>query len=406
MTEREAMQQARVAIAGGPRSGKTTLTDEIARERPGDPVIHTDDYMHLDWSEVSAAIVEDCSRLDRFILEGVRVPHALRKGLEADVVIWLGEARAERTPEQESMALACATVFDEWREDHPDAVVVDGVADRGRTTAGGRMKTAAQVIQEAGYEPHVRALMPFQVVRGTEYPSGEGNPAEGLARAGKGQREIVGIASEEGFAGDGIMLDPSGFPEAIGDWLRFGAIQSGHRLAPEHSVGLGLDGGWSAGVGMTIRAMISRAPDVESVWVKIDEGILRALSIGFFVLEGEWDDSIGELGAFRATRFVIPEVSIVRLPADPNALFEVSRSLRLPQGELRERMSDPALREVLLHGRSVEEPKKYRTVREAPQGHDVVEEFGAAAAVALMSSMQQRQRVQGLVRAVAERVHT
>ena len=257
------------------------------------------------------------------------------------------------------------------------------------------MRTAGQEILEAGYEPHVRVRMPFEIM-----PE-EGERAEG--ERAKKKREIVGVASAKNFAGDGLLLDPAGFPAAIADFMEWGAIQSGHRLAPEFSVGLAKDAAWSE-VGMTVRALISHAPDVESTWVKIEEGILRAFSIGFFILEGNWDETIGEFGTFVATRFSIVEVSVVRIPADPGATFQVSRALRFTGGlaEMRERLSDPVSRAEILHGKAPAVPVR-RTIQVAHAGHSrsLAEDMIAASAAA---SAQRHLLVRSLIRAVAERV--
>ncbi len=53
---------ARVAIGGGPRVGKTTLA-ALATDRP---VVHTDDWRGLPWSDQPYAIIEACSTHERF----------------------------------------------------------------------------------------------------------------------------------------------------------------------------------------------------------------------------------------------------------------------------------------------------------------------------------------------------
>jgi hypothetical protein len=248
------------------------------------------------------------------------------------------------------------------------------------------MRTAAETIAQSGYEPHVRVAAPFHIVR---------------AQTLKGEdpeRTIEGTASVEGFMGDGVLLDPGGFPEAIRDYMEFGLIQSGHRLTPEFTIGKASDARWTDGVGMTIRGMVSRAPDVESTWIKIEEELLRALSLAFFILDGEWDVGID---AFRATRFVIPEVSVVPLPRDTGARFEVARSFRVPRTELRTLLEEKGRRERFLFGR----PQKRgpaTPLRKVAIGHDdVTEDVLAAAAV---GSVHRHLLTQSLLTAVAQRV--
>ncbi len=108
----------RICIAGGPKTGKTTLAGELGLE----PVRHTDDTIALipDWSEASKHVATWMDEPGPWAIEGVALPRALRKWLAAnpegrpcDVVCWLDAAVVPRTPKQDSMAKGCATV---WRE--------------------------------------------------------------------------------------------------------------------------------------------------------------------------------------------------------------------------------------------------------------------------------------------------
>lgn len=68
----------RIAITGGPLTGKTTLAPTL-----GSPVIHGDDFMHLGWSQSSQALAHAMRDPGPWVAEGVQVPRALRKMLEA-----------------------------------------------------------------------------------------------------------------------------------------------------------------------------------------------------------------------------------------------------------------------------------------------------------------------------------
>lgn len=110
----------RIVIAGGPKTGKTTLGNRIASDMPRSEVHHTDAVIDLGWSEASAGVATWFDRPGPWCIEGVAVPRALRKWLAAhaegkpcDVVIWLEEPHEERTPGQVTMARGCATVFAE-----------------------------------------------------------------------------------------------------------------------------------------------------------------------------------------------------------------------------------------------------------------------------------------------------
>lgn len=101
--------------------GKSTLAQSIKADRP---VIGTDDYKDMPWEEIPLAMIRDISPLPRFLVEGVMVPRALRKGLEVDAVIYLTIPKvAERLPGQVAMAKGVRTVFDEWHASHRNVPV-------------------------------------------------------------------------------------------------------------------------------------------------------------------------------------------------------------------------------------------------------------------------------------------
>lgn len=117
---------ARVVIAGGPKTGKTTLAHEMVGgdderdrgEHAHVTVRHTDDLIHMGWSESSAAAALWLDEPGPWIIEGVAAPRALRKwlgshpeGKPCDVVYWLDAQRVELTPGQAAMAKGCATVW-------------------------------------------------------------------------------------------------------------------------------------------------------------------------------------------------------------------------------------------------------------------------------------------------------
>lgn len=112
-------QYARIAIVGGPDTGKSTLA-AVATDRE---VISSDDWLPgqrrhnpaLDWSAQSLDMVRVCSRLSRFVFEGVRAAHALRKGLQVDAVVCRWRPWLPLTTEQAAMAKGISEkVFPGW----------------------------------------------------------------------------------------------------------------------------------------------------------------------------------------------------------------------------------------------------------------------------------------------------
>jgi hypothetical protein len=114
----------RILIAGGPRTGKTTLSTSLGIAR----VRHTDDVMDLGWSEASAEVATWFDEPGPWVIEGVAVPRALRKWLAAnegkpcDVVCWLEHPVEPQSKGQAVMAAGCAKV---WSE------VADALHERG-----------------------------------------------------------------------------------------------------------------------------------------------------------------------------------------------------------------------------------------------------------------------------------
>jgi len=105
-----------VIIAGGPRSGKTSLA-LVMGERGGRAVHHADSLIgSYEWSDASAEVATWFDRPGAWIVEGVCVPRALRKWLPTEklftgVVVYLPHAIQQRSPGQETMAAGVDTVW-------------------------------------------------------------------------------------------------------------------------------------------------------------------------------------------------------------------------------------------------------------------------------------------------------
>ena len=66
----------KIAIAGSPKAGKTTISKKYRQ------VIHTDDFIHLGWSEASEHISNIINNNNFDVIEGVSVPRAIRKWIK------------------------------------------------------------------------------------------------------------------------------------------------------------------------------------------------------------------------------------------------------------------------------------------------------------------------------------
>jgi adenylate kinase family enzyme len=107
----------RIVIAGGPRTGKTTVADALA-EKLRVPLRHTDDLIERGWVEAGAAVAEWLDLDGPWIVEGVAAPRALRRWLKrhrrgrpCDVIAFFADAVIPRTPRQDAMAKGCATTY-------------------------------------------------------------------------------------------------------------------------------------------------------------------------------------------------------------------------------------------------------------------------------------------------------
>lgn len=107
----------KIAIAGVPKAGKTTVAKILAEDVE---VRSTDDLIDLGWSEASQKASEMFDEDASFIMEGVAVARALRKWLKAnpegrpvDKVMWMGTPKVETTKGQNAMGKGVETVMRE-----------------------------------------------------------------------------------------------------------------------------------------------------------------------------------------------------------------------------------------------------------------------------------------------------
>ncbi len=106
----------RIAIAGGPRMGKSTLSGLITDR----PVIGTDAYKgNVPIEDIPQRMIADVGHLPTFLIEGVWVARALRKGMQVDAVVYMTRPKVARLPGQVAMAKGILKTFREWRHKNP-----------------------------------------------------------------------------------------------------------------------------------------------------------------------------------------------------------------------------------------------------------------------------------------------
>lgn len=104
----------RTVIAGGPRTGKTTLANAM-----GVTVDRTDDLVgKMEWSALSEYVADIWMSQPEFCIEGVAAVRALRKwmvknpeGIPCDEVVWLDDPKEALLKGQASMAKGCVTIW-------------------------------------------------------------------------------------------------------------------------------------------------------------------------------------------------------------------------------------------------------------------------------------------------------
>jgi adenylate kinase family enzyme len=110
----------KIAIAGSPKAGKTTVAKNYSR------VIHTDDYIHLGWSEASEHVSNIINNNNFDVIEGVAVPRAIRKWLNKnsnnknkpfDKIIYMQTPRIKLSDGQERMRKGELKVWNEIKNE-------------------------------------------------------------------------------------------------------------------------------------------------------------------------------------------------------------------------------------------------------------------------------------------------
>jgi hypothetical protein len=109
----------RIVVAGGPKTGKTALSEALAAKLGVVTVRHTDELISKhDWEASSDEVAGWFDAPSPWIVEGVMVPCALEKwfarnqsGTPADVALYLQTTRIPLTRGQATMAKGCLTVW-------------------------------------------------------------------------------------------------------------------------------------------------------------------------------------------------------------------------------------------------------------------------------------------------------
>jgi HK97 family phage prohead protease len=138
-----------------------------------------------------------------------------------------------------------------------------------------------------------------------------------LVETDRSRRRIEGYASTRDLDRTGDVIQPGAFADSLKDFMSNPVLTYMHDWSDP--IGKVIDARIDE-VGLYIRAKVSET--AERVWKLIEEGILRAFSIGYEVLEERPIDGVNQILKLR-----LYEVAIVSIPANRRALFSVSKAL-------------------------------------------------------------------------------
>ncbi len=138
-----------------------------------------------------------------------------------------------------------------------------------------------------------------------------------LVESDRASRQIEGYASTRDLDRTGEIIEPGAFADSLKDFMANPVLTYMHDWS--NPIGKVSDARIDD-VGLFIRAEISET--AQKVWKLIEEGILRAFSIGYEVVEERIIEGVNHI-----LRLRLYEVAVVSIPANRRALFSVSKAL-------------------------------------------------------------------------------
>jgi len=138
-----------------------------------------------------------------------------------------------------------------------------------------------------------------------------------LVETDRTRRLIEGYASTRDIDRTGEVVEPGAFADSLKEFMTNPVLTYMHDWS--NPIGKVLDARIDE-VGLFIRAEISET--ALKVWKLIEEGILRAFSIGYEVVGEKVVDGVNHI-----LQLALFEVAVVSIPANRRALFSVSKGL-------------------------------------------------------------------------------
>jgi len=166
-------------------------------------------------------------------------------------------------------------------------------------------------------------------------------------------RIIRGFASTKFKDRHNDIVDPAAFPEAMELYMKNPIILLQHDS--DRPIGSAIN--WQiTDEGLFIEARIVKGEEhADRAWKLIEQGVLKAFSIGFFILEEEYDK---DHEAYIIKKLELAETSIVSIPANRESLFSVVKAARSGNDLVDRDGADPnevAIKEIDRHLKRLEQ---------------------------------------------------
>jgi HK97 family phage prohead protease/HK97 family phage major capsid protein len=135
---------------------------------------------------------------------------------------------------------------------------------------------------------------------------------------------IEGYASTPDLDSYKEIVLPSAFAEGMPKYDKFPIVLVNHLWGTKP---VGQVVSWEIqDKGLWVKVEISKTTEGRDVWTLIQDGVLKAFSIGFYLQQSEADE---ETGVTTLTKVQLVELSIVNVPANTQALFASAKMLGL-----------------------------------------------------------------------------
>ncbi len=192
------------------------------------------------------------------------------------------------------------------------------------------------------------------------------------AKAEGDERIIEGYASTRDIDRMNDIILPTAFEDTMPQYMKNPVMHFGHNWT---SYPIGKIIGYEINrKGLYIKAKLSSLAD--DVWTLIKEGILKAMSIGFKIIDSEEFEEKDDAGNIKRRlrkikKIDLYEISVVNVPANPRALIDSAKSIGLEMKSLIDGIEgDTAKKEYKTMGEPKEKVSKNDEVEKKLEGFE------------------------------------